>query len=108
MSATMEITLVGSLPAAAYVSTGYDPRDATAFDIRSTVRAVERGDHGRRLRIAVSKRLKHGTLRFSATAITCRVLVHPLHPTKAIRWNVAVGRIGEEPYDVAPDHGMYS
>ena len=49
------LLLGGSLPAAAYVDKGYDPKDQNGwpYDIRSTVRRVERGPRGRYLDVKV-------------------------------------------------------
>ena len=152
------ILLVGAMPAAAYVNVGYDPEDADSYDIRSTARSVQRGEHGRRLRLVVQthdqafepgswvridarldatggraadatlnmwiidmsgsgcelttrsgRLLARGHFRSpGSTTVVCRVRVHPLHPTKAIRWKVTTAYGDGEPvYDVAPNRGMY-
>lgn len=154
------ILVVGSLPAAAYVDVGHDPDDSgSSYDIRSTVRGVQRGEHARRLRLVVdtydevfwpgsyvmidvrldarggraadatlhmwmmdmsgsgcelTKRsgplLGRGRFRvLDATTVVCRVRVHPLHPTKTIRWKVVTRNpdTTRNAYDVAPNHGMY-
>lgn len=47
------VLVVGSLPAAAYVDVGYDPQDSDTYDIRSTLRRVQRGKEARFLKIVV-------------------------------------------------------
>lgn len=149
------ILVAGSLPAAAYVNVGYDPDDADIYDIRSTVRRVERGEHGRFLSLKVrtydgsfavdsylhidtrldarggraadavlsmwildmsgsgcqletrsGRVLKKGSFRSNSHMVACRVPLHPLHPTKEIRWKVTTGSAPAY-IDVAPDVGMY-
>jgi hypothetical protein len=40
--------------------------------------------------------------------VSCRIPVHSLHPTKAIRWNVRIiyGN-GKPVFDITPDAGMH-
>ena len=52
--------------------------------------------------------LRHGSLGTGATFARCRVPVHPLHPSKRIRWRVAMSDSGGSVVDLAPDVGMYS
>ena len=166
--------VVSSTPVAAYVDVGHDPNgDSTsdtdvyvaAYDIRSSVRSVVHGQHGRYVRIATrtydadfwvgswiyvtarldarggraadvilrvwildmsgsgcqletrsGRVLKTGVFRLVGESsedgrflgVTCRVPLHALRRTKAIRWKVlTVYGNGEPGFDVAPNVGMY-
>jgi hypothetical protein len=79
-----------------------DARGGRAADATLHMWIMDMSGSGCELTTRSGRVLERGRFRSpDATTVVCRVRVHPLHPTKAIRWKVTIID------DVAPDVGMY-
>lgn len=91
------------------IDAALDARGGPAADATLHMWIADMSGSGCELTTRSGRLLARGRLRsLDATTIVCRARVHPLHPTKAIRWKVTIANADGEPvYDVAPNRGMY-
>jgi hypothetical protein len=101
-----------------YIDAKLDARGGLAADAILHAWILDMSGSGCQLESRSGRVLRRGTLRFLGEGepsegdrfdgVSCRVPVHPLHPTKRIRWKVRIIHGNGEPvFDVAPDAAMY-
>jgi len=88
-----------------------DARGGRSADAVIDMEREDISGSGCRLETRSGRRLKDGVFRLSLNGlkVSCRVPLHPFHPTKAIRGKVISfsGLPGSDVSDVAPNRGMY-
>lgn len=99
-----------------YIDAKLDARGGRAADAVLHAWILDMSGSGCQLESLSGRVLSRGRFRYVGEAsegdpfdgVSCRVPVHSLHPTKAIRWNVRIiyGN-GEPVFDMAPNAGMY-
>jgi hypothetical protein len=99
-----------------YVDAKLDARGGRQADAVLSIWILEMSGSGCELQTLGGGLIRRGTFRFVGDpteddtyfGVTCRVPVHRLHPTKAIRWKVrTIYGNGEPVVDAAPNEGMY-